>query len=84
MIARDVLARLESLPPAALAGPALLAKLLEMDQDETVTHAAYVELQPQIEKAIKELEAYAKETSEVVKRCCKLSASPSLNIPAGF
>lgn len=84
MNAREVLARLETLPPAALAGPALLARLLEMDEDATLTHAAFVALQPDIERAVRELEEYAKQAKEVAKRCCSISASPSRQTPTGF
>ncbi|MBN1936262.1 MAG: hypothetical protein JW934_16460 [Anaerolineae bacterium] len=82
---RDVLARLAAVPPAALAGPALLVRLIEMDRDATLTHVAYIQVQPDIERAIKEMEEHARLTKEVVSRCCKLSASPtSQQAPAGF
>jgi hypothetical protein len=76
----EVLERLKGVEQLDLPAVGLI---LELSQS-LPTPEQLTELQPEIERAARELHRYSETAKEIVKRCKKLRASPSDRTPVGF
>jgi hypothetical protein len=78
MITADLVSRLQDLPPLDLKAIALLAQFDEPDEERLV------ELQPQLEDAVEDLNRHAERAKEIVTRCLRLRPIPAKISPHGF
>ena len=81
---RHVLDLLDRAEPANLAGPALLARLARLGRNKQLTTEIALQLQPDIDRAIAELEGHVTRVKEVVDKCLHIRPSPSRRVPSGF
>jgi len=67
-----------------LAMHAIMAKLHEIEQADTVDFHELIDMQPEIDHASAEITAHARQCERIVGKCLSLQPSPSTYPPHGF
>jgi PRTRC genetic system protein C len=81
---RQLATCLASLEPAELQAIGLLERIMIARQDKALSAVMLLELAPEIEAALHQLEQIAPPSQRMLKRCLALKPMPQPNVPLGF
>jgi PRTRC genetic system protein C len=81
---RQLAACLANLEPAELQATGLLERIMTARQDDALSAVLLLELAPEIEAALHQLEQIAQPSQRMLKRCLALKPMPQPGVPLGF
>lgn len=82
--ARQLAERLAGLDPPELAALAMVNRLIELKHEDQIDAPTLMQLAPEIEAALHEIERVSETSRRILRQCLDLRPIPHPKVPLGF